>query len=114
MWNSEAPMRLLNEMPQQLNSANLQRIQQIIDIDKYSNSFDLGRDLCGEYAPFCLNCDKNIEHPCAVAYVKMKQAEGVQVEIAVSDAVAAEELTAESTEPKDAKRIRIAIAKRKH
>lgn len=108
MWNSEAPMRLLNEMPKQLNSANLERIQQMIDIDKYCNSFDLGRDLCGEYAPFCADCDKNIEFPCAVAYVKMKQAEGVQVELATENNVAEN-----VSEPKKEMKVRIAIARRK-
>lgn len=101
MWNSDAPMELLSDMPHQLNQANLERIQEVIDVDKYRNSFDLGRDLCGEYAPFCNGfCDKSLACPCAVAFVKMKQAEGMEVEIAAAGS--------------DGKRFRIAIAKRKH
>ncbi len=103
MWNSQAPLELLKEMPAQLNRANLERIQQMIDVDKYRNSFELHKDLCGEYAPFCNVCDKDVVCPCAVAYVKMLQAEGLNIEIAIAD-----------TEEKPAvKGVRIAIAKRK-
>lgn len=108
MWNSDAPLELLNEMPAQLNRANLERIQSVIDIDKFRESYEQGRDLCGEYAPFCALCDKSIETPCAVAYVKMKQAEGMEVEIAAANV--AEEPVVEER-PK--KRIRIAIARRR-
>lgn len=112
MWNSEAPLKLLSEMPAQLNIENLKDIQRIIDIDKYENSRNLGRDLCGEYAPFCEFCDKHVKYPCAVAYVKMKQTEGMELEIAATDeelSVEKEENTAEA--PK--KYIRIAIARKK-
>ena len=84
MWNSEAPLKLLESMPAELDIHNLKNIQQTIDVDKYINSYQRKRDLCGEYAPFCKNCDKWVKYPCAVAYVKMKQAEGMQVEIAAS------------------------------
>ncbi|MCI9560944.1 MAG: hypothetical protein HFK03_00490 [Clostridia bacterium] len=116
MWNSEAPLKLLQSMPAQLNIQNLKNIQQTIDVDKFENSKRLNRDLCGEYAPFCSMCDKWVKYPCAVAYVKMKQAEGMQVEIAASaylpaDAEVEEEDAVE--EKTDKKYIRIAIAKRK-
>lgn len=131
MWNSEAPLKLLQSMPAQLTIENLKKIQQIIDVDKYLNSEQRHRDLCGVYAPFCKNCDKGVmKYPCAVAYVLMKQAEGHEVEIAATEeelAVGVEdeeepvveeaqeetvEEPAEQPEPK--KFIRIAIARRKH
>lgn len=114
MWDREAPLRLLKTMPKQLDIKNLQHIQKVIDVDKYNNSYKLQRDLCGEYAPFCQNCDKWVKYPCAVAYVKMQQAEGVDVEIAATAYLPAdtevEDFPVETT-PK--KGIRIAIAKRK-
>lgn len=110
MWNSEAPLEILSGMPHELNRANLERLQQVIDVDKYRNSFELGRDLCGEYAPFCSNCDKELDCPCAVAYVKMKQEEGMEVAIAAYEP--APEDIAQPTESR--KKIRIAVAKRKH
>lgn len=84
-WDSNAPLELLSSMPAQLNKKNLKDIQAIIDKDKFVCSHELTRDLCGEYAPFCALCDKSLKYPCAVSYVKMKQADGMQVEIAVSD-----------------------------
>ncbi len=84
-WDSNAPLELLSSMPAQLNKKNLKDIQAIIDKDKFACSRELTRDLCGEYAPFCALCDKSLKYPCAVSYVKMKQADGMQVEIAVSD-----------------------------
>lgn len=138
MWNSEAPLKLLESMPTELDIYNLRNIQQTIDVDKYKNSYIRKRDLCGEYAPFCQNCDKWVKYPCAVAYVKMKQAEGMQVEIAASaylpadaevaepeeeveEIVEAEEIQTpeepveieEEAQNTDKKYIRIAIAKRK-
>lgn len=107
MWNSEAPLELLSGMPRQLNRANLERLQEVIDVDKYRNSFELGRDLCGEYAPFCALCDREESYPCAVAYIKMKQSEGMEVEIAAAEPEPATETPAKK------KCIRIAVAKRK-
>ncbi len=121
-WDSNAPLELLKEMPAQLSKDNLQKIQLVIDKDKYICSSELQRDLCGEYAPFCEFCDKNITYPCAVAYVKMKQIDGMNIEIAAENAenevqpeadsceTAAEEEVVE-VQPK--KRIRIAIAKKR-
>ncbi|MCD8286048.1 MAG: hypothetical protein LUD50_02325 [Clostridia bacterium] len=107
VWNSEAPMKLLEGMPDKLNEANLARLQSVIDIDKYANSSELGRDLCGEYAPFCFLCDKSLHCPCAVAYVKMRQHEGAKIEIDPS----AQDVAEKPEEPK--KYIKIATARRR-
>jgi hypothetical protein len=82
MWNENAPLELLKELPDVLNEANLARIQSVIDYDKFINSNECGYDLCGSYAPFCNGCDKAGSTPCAVAYIKMKQAQGYKVRIA--------------------------------
>lgn len=100
MWNENAPMELLKGMPEVINEANLARIQSTIDIDKIINSTDYGYDLCGTYAPFCKNCDKEGQYPCAMAYIRMKQAEGMNVK-----------LKSDVAQPK--KRTRVAVAKRK-
>lgn len=81
MWNDNAPLELLEEMPNKLSEDNLALIQQVIDRDKYKNSAELGYDLCGSYAPFCVGCDKSVKYPCAVSYVKMKIAEGMEISI---------------------------------
>ena len=112
MWDNEAHLKLLKSMPAQLSKDNLRDIQQTIDVDKFTNSQLLKRDLCGEYAPFCDNCNKSLQYPCAVSYVKMKQAEGMQVEIAAAENEIVEEpVTSENDST--TKRIRIAVAKRK-
>lgn len=121
MWNSEAPLKLLMSMPSHLTLENLKNVQQIIDEDKFLNSKKFNRDLCGKYAPFCEICDKSVKYPCAVAYIKMKQAEGLEVEMevaAVDDEPVVEEKPVVEPEPKpetgDKHYIRIAVAKRKH
>lgn len=81
MWNSDAPLQLLKSMPTKLSLDNLKEIQAIIDKDKYVNSRQRNRDLCGSYAPFCDICNPDLLYPCAVAYVMMKQEEGMQVEM---------------------------------
>lgn len=111
MWNSEAPLKLLQSMPAKLTIENLKNIQKVIDEDKFINSKALKADLCGKYAPFCETCDKSVKYPCAVAYVKMKQAEGMEVEMEVVAADAEDPVVEEEQLPK--KYIRIAIAKRK-
>lgn len=126
MWNSQEPLKLLLSMPTQLTRENVENLQAVIDVDKIINSQKYGRDLCGEYAPFCDYCDKSVRFPCAHAYVKMKQAEGLDVEVpeevynslkieqeVVEDAAPAEEVeeTVEEDE-KPKKRIRIAVAKK--
>lgn len=87
-WNSRAPMELLSHMPQKLTRDNLEKIQSVIDNDKYICSTVLSRDLCGEYAPFCSLCNRSMSTPCAVAYLRMMHAEGIKLEIAISDSEA--------------------------
>lgn len=119
MWNSQAPLQLLLSMPNTLNKENLINLQKVIDVDKIINSQRLKRDLCGEYAPFCDFCNKKLPYPCAQAYVKMKQSEGLDVEVEEQLSVEeepAKEVTAETTpevEPKEKKTVRIAYLKRK-
>lgn len=130
MWNSQEPLKLLLSMPTQLTKENVENLQAVIDVDKIINSQKYHRDLCGEYAPFCDYCDKSVRYPCAHAYVKMKKAEGLDVEVpeevynslkieteVVEEAAPAEEETVEETveevvEEAPKKRIRIAIAKK--
>ena len=81
MWNSQEPLKLLLSMPAQLTRENIENLQAVIDVDKIINSQKFKRDLCGEYAPFCDYCDKSVRFPCAHAYVKMKQSEGLDVEV---------------------------------
>lgn len=81
MWNSQNPLKLLLSMPAHLELDNLRQLQDVIDVDKIENSRIYKHDLCGEYAPFCDFCDKNLVYPCAHAYVFMKQSEGLDVEI---------------------------------
>lgn len=131
MWNSQNPLKLLLSMPSHLTKENLERLQAVIDVDKMVNSAQFHRDLCGEYAPFCDYCDKSVKFPCAHAYVKMKQSEGLDVEVpeevynelqikktveetAVTEEVEEAETEVETTaEPEKPKRyIRIAVAKK--
>lgn len=95
MWNENAPLELLKDLPAVLNDANLARLQQVIDYDKFTNSAECGYDLCGQYAPFCEGCDKSVPYPCAVSYVKMKQAEGMDIKIQSE----MEEALSETAEP---------------
>lgn len=81
MWDNNAPLQLLKSMPKKLSKENLERIQLVIDADKYKNSLISGFDLCGIYAPFCRGCNKTSIYPCAVAYVNMMKSDGVEVEI---------------------------------
>ncbi len=131
MWNENAPLELLKELPAVLNEANLARLQQVIDIDKFINSSEMGYDLCGQYAPFCEGCDKTVQFPCAVSYVKMKQAQGMDIKLQseveeVLSEVPAEEVVEEqavveesapveeeTVEEQPKKYIRIAIARRR-
>ncbi len=81
MWDSNAPLQLLQSMPRKLTAENLEKLQLVIDADKYKNSLVSGFDLCGMYAPFCRGCKKTSIFPCALAYVNMMQAGGVDIEI---------------------------------
>ncbi|MDE6597310.1 MAG: hypothetical protein K2K60_01560 [Clostridia bacterium] len=84
MWDNNTPLQLLKTMPRKLNQENLSKIQMIIDADKYKNSLVSGFDLCGIYAPFCRGCDKTSIYPCAIAYIRMLQAEGMKIQIDAS------------------------------
>ncbi len=129
MWNSQEPLKILLSMPTHLTRENVENLQAVIDVDKIVNSQKFKRDLCGEYAPFCDYCDKSVRFPCAHAYVKMKHAEGLDVDVpdevynslkieeaVVEEAAPADEEVEQATEeevvetPK--KRIRIAVAKK--
>ncbi|MCD8201377.1 MAG: hypothetical protein LUD47_04865 [Clostridia bacterium] len=81
MWNESIVLNLLNDLPKVINEANMERIQGLIDYDKFITCYDLGHDLCGKYAPFCEGCDKNHIYPCAYAYLKMIQKEGSDIRI---------------------------------
>ncbi|MDE7306358.1 MAG: hypothetical protein K2N33_03115, partial [Clostridia bacterium] len=84
MWDNNTPLQLLKTMPRKLNQDNLAKIQMIIDADKYKNSLVSGFDLCGIYAPFCRGCDKTSIYPCAIAYIRMLQSEGMKIQIDAS------------------------------
>ena len=121
MWNEQGPLELLKEMPHVLTAENLAQIQRVIDNDKFINSQRLRGDLCGKYAPFCAGCDKTVAKPCAVAYVRMKIKEGMEVQMedipdeapeAPSEIEGLEEVV--ELPPETGKKIRIAVARRKH
>ncbi len=116
MWNEERPLELLKHMPQVLTAENLAQIQQVIDNDKFLNSQRLRGDLCGRYAPFCKSCDKSVLKPCAVAYVRMKIKEGMELKMEDIPSETPEE-NVESAGQKDSvapsKKIRIAVARKK-
>lgn len=81
MWDENKVLELLKDMPQVLSDENLCEIQKLIDDNKYWNSQKFKKDLCGIYAPFCKICDKTVLTPCAVAYVRMKIAEGMKLKM---------------------------------
>ncbi|MDE7301100.1 MAG: hypothetical protein K2N47_02915 [Clostridia bacterium] len=111
MWNENGPLELLKGLPQVLTADNLAQIQKVIDDDKFVNSEGLEGDLCGQYAPFCRNCDKSVENPCAVAYVRMKIKEGMAVEMENISSEAPEEDYAEK--PFKSTKIRIGVGVKK-
>lgn len=71
MCEFEGPLEVLKEI--EPTEVNVERIQSVIDIDKYVISEQTGQDLCGNYAEFCKFCDKDVENPCGHAYVNMKK-----------------------------------------
>ena len=81
MWDSNAPLQLLQTMPQKLSKEHLERLQLVIEADKYKNSLMSGFDLCGMYAPFCRGCEKTSIYPCALSYINMMRARGMAIEI---------------------------------
>ena len=88
MWDNNAPLQLLKTMPNKLNQEHLEKVQLLIDADKYKNSIISGFDLCGIFAPFCRGCDKTSIYPCAVSYIRMLQAQGMDIEIDASPSFA--------------------------
>ncbi len=46
---------------------DLEELQKTLDKEKWIESEKIGRDLCGEM-PYCVNCRKEVENPCAKAY----------------------------------------------
>ena len=148
MWDSSTPLQLLQSMPKVLENEHLEKLQKLFEADKYKNRIVNGdADLCGQYAPFCNDCDKDSDYPCAVAYVNFMKSQGMDIEIAsgdeptetlVEEPEEVEEITEESateeveevaeetvreeveeateetqTNPTPAKKIRIAIARKK-
>ena len=129
MWDSNTPLQLLNSMPDVLEKEHLEKLQMLLDADKYKNQLISGVDLCGQYAPFCNECNKDINYPCAVAYVNFMKAQGMDIEISPEvlgnpTEIAAEEDTEEqlpleeeeideTEEVKEKTKIRIAIARKK-
>ena len=83
-WNNNTPMELLSQAPDFFTESNRETIQAIIDNDKIICSTMLGYDVCGTYAPFCAVCEKSLKTPCAVAYIRWRQAEEILLEAACS------------------------------
>jgi len=81
MWDSNAPLQLLKSMPEKLSKENLEKLQLVLEADKYKNSLVSCFDLCGMYAPFCKGCKKTSIYPCAISYVNMMRSNGMNVEI---------------------------------
>ena len=82
MWDNNAPLQLLKTMPKVLENEHLEKLQMLLQADKYKNQIISGNDLCGAYAPFCEGCDKGKKHPCAVAYVNFIRSVGLDIKIA--------------------------------
>lgn len=82
MWNSDRPFELFQQMSKEITGEDLKRLQQAINEDKETESNRQNRDVCGDYAPFCEYCNKNLSYPCAQAYIKMKSEEGCDVSVA--------------------------------
>ena len=82
MWDSNSPLQLLKTMPSRLGKEELEKLQAVLEADKYKNSLISGFDLCGMYAPFCRGCSKASIYPCAVAYVNMMKESGMAVDVA--------------------------------
>ena len=99
MWDKETPLLVLKTMPNVLEEEHLKKLQLLLDTDRYKNQIVSGIDVCGIYAPFCLNCNKEIEFPCAKAYINYLKDQGMYIQIA-SDSVDEdiEEITDEKIE----------------
>lgn len=101
MWNENSTMEWLQGMSFEATQENLQSLQNAIDVDKFCASCGVDYDLCGTYAPFCRNCNKDIKHPCANAYCQMMAMErakaDLQAEVAVADATEEKGITLKET-----------------
>ena len=86
MWDNNTPLQLLQTMPNVLEEEHLKKLQMLLEADKSKNQLLSGTDLCGTYAPFCEDCNKETEYPCAVAYVHYLKAQGMDIEIAAESA----------------------------
>ena len=93
MWDSNSLLQLLKSMPNQLSKENLEKIQMLIDADKYKCSLLSGFNLCdmNMYAPFCKDCTKSSIYPCAVSYINMMKAGGMDVQIGASPVAVTEQ-----------------------
>lgn len=97
MWDSNTPLQVINSMPKVLEDEHLEKLQKLLEADKYKNQLISGSDVCGTYAPFCEGCDKENKYPCAVAYVNYLKEQGEDIEIA-SEQVNEEVPEAENSE----------------
>ena len=103
MWNENSALELLKSMPEKLSQEDLALLQGVLDADKYVISAANGRDMCGEFAPFCKICNKEGSTPCATAYVNMKRGEGLNYKFASEcDDETIEEENGQSLEHTDA------------
>lgn len=55
----------------------LERLQKELDILKYEESKEAGKDLCGTYH-YCKHCNKKNKYPCAAA-VRKYQKEAIKL-----------------------------------
>ena len=100
MWDNSTPLELLKTMPKVLENEHLEKLNRLLEADKYKNQLLSGTDLCGKYAPICEGCDKEKKYPCAVAYVNYLKEQGMDIDIATDEAESvendAESITAEA------------------
>ena len=82
MWDKDTPLLLLNTMPKLLEDEHLNKLQLLLEADRYKNQIISGVDLCGIYAPFCYGCNKDSKYSCAVAYVNYLKEQGTDIQIA--------------------------------
>ena len=100
MWDNSTPLKLLQTMPKVLEDEHLEKLQMLLEADKYKNQLLSGSELCGTYAPFCDGCNKEFKYPCAVAYVNYLKEQGTDIDIAADSEEAAETVAEEITEEK--------------
>ena len=95
MWDKDTPLQLLSTMPKALKEEHLERLQQLLEADKFKNQLLSGADLCGTYAPFCYGCNKETKFPCAVSYINYLKDIGMDYQIAEDAPVEDTESTVE-------------------